>query len=398
MNNFQKLIVLLMVATGTLNTVSAGLQLARPAVGKDGTLKYFAHYYVQTLFMMLGECMCMGVYLILKFIYRDDPSKIDGDALPMNPMILWGAAALDIVGTSLGYMGLGFMHDPGFFQMLRVSPIIFCGLLSIPILKQRLKWFNWFGILLVCIGLIIKAIPNVFKELNPHPESYCGPTLIEDTFGNRTDSSNDSDDSGESDSNYAIGIALVLIGEFFHGCQFVYEEKFITKYKLPPLKVVGIEGVCGFLTLAVLLWPVYFIIMPESLPGVALGPEGRFEDAIDAFVQIFGVDDFNGGWLLAWTIGNMCSIAVFNFAGISVTKELSATTRAVLDQIRVVLVWLIYLIPFGTYLCAMQGTFHFTAPIGFVILIAGVFVYNDVIIMPFIRKHVGKTEEPKEVI
>ena len=43
---------------------------------------------------------------------------------------------LDIVGTSLGYIGLGFMKDAGFFQMLRVSPIIFCALLSIPILKQ----------------------------------------------------------------------------------------------------------------------------------------------------------------------------------------------------------------------------------------------------------------------
>ena len=39
----------------------------------------------------------------------------------------------------------------------------------------------------------------------------------------------------------------------------------------------------------------------------------RFEDAIDAFVQIFDGD--NGYWLLAWTLGNMCSIAVFNFAG-----------------------------------------------------------------------------------
>ena len=47
----------------------------------------------------------------------------------------------------------------------------------------------------------------------------------------------------------------------------------------------------------------------------------RFEDAIDAFVQIFGVDDFNGGWLLAWTIGNMCSIAVFNFAGIKIFES-----------------------------------------------------------------------------
>ena len=61
------------------------------------------------------------------------------------------------------------------------------------------------------------------------------------------------------------------------------------------------------------------------------------------------------GWTICWTLGNMCSIAVFNYAGtlfhhdnmievlgrnifssgITVMKELTATTRAVLDQIRV---------------------------------------------------------------
>lgn len=61
----------------------------------------------------------------------------------------------------------------------------------------------------------------------------------------------------------------------------------------------------GFLTLAVLLWPAYFIMMPTDGPlaGVALGPDGRFEDMIDGLVQIFDGD--NGGWLLAWTFGNM---------------------------------------------------------------------------------------------
>jgi len=33
------------------------------------------------------------------------------------------------------------------------------------------------------------------------------------------------------------------------------------------------------------------------------------------------------------------SIAFFNFSGISVTKELSATTRMVLDSMRTVVVW-----------------------------------------------------------
>ena len=60
-----------------------------------------------------------------------------------------------------------------------------------------------------------------------------------------------------------IGILLVLVGEvspdpprlgqiiltvftqFGHGLQAVYEEKFITKYNLAPLKVVGLEGELG---------------------------------------------------------------------------------------------------------------------------------------------------------
>ena len=42
----------------------------------------------------------------------------------------------------------------------------------------------------------------------------------------------------------------------------------------------------------------------------------RFEDAIDAFKMIF---DGGQSWLLGWTIGNMFSIAVFNYAGELIT-------------------------------------------------------------------------------
>ena len=44
----------------------------------------------------------------------------------------------------------------------------------------------------------------------------------------------------------------------------VYEEKFITKYNIPPLKVVGWEGIFGFCTLVVLLIPMYFIKVPPG--------------------------------------------------------------------------------------------------------------------------------------
>lgn len=38
--------------------------------------------------------------------------------------------------------------------------------------------------------------------------------------------------------------------------------------------------------------------------------------------------------------GNVISIAFFNFAGVSVTKELTATTRMVLDSVRTLFIWL----------------------------------------------------------
>ena len=50
-----------------------------------------------------------------------------------------------------------------------------------------------------------------------------------------------------------------------------------------------------------------------------------------------------------------------NVSGISVTKEMSATTRSILDQIRVILIWAVFLIPWGNYLCRVQDYFVWTA-------------------------------------
>jgi len=329
-------------------------------------------------------------------------------------LIMLPAALLDIVGTSLGYIGLGFMKDAGFFQMLRVSPIIFCALLSMPILKQKLKWFNWAGILIVCSGIIVKAIPQVIETFHANPDKSHGQACIETLFNNTeyvppptitqlmynykdysVREEEDTSSSCDATCQKLVGIAFVLVGEFFHGCQFVYEEKYVVAYDLHPLKVVGYEGTFGVLTLSVLLWPMYFITIPKDgvLGGIALGPDGRFEDAIDAFKMIF---DGGQSWLLGWTIGNMFSIAVFNYAGISVTKEMSATTRTILDQIRVILIWAVFLIPWGNFLCRVQDYFVWTAAVGLAILILGVWVYNDLFIMPMVRKYILKKEPAKE--
>merc|ERR1719331_2245273 len=139
-------------------------------------------------------------------------------------------------------------------------------------------------------GIFIKAIPMLFP---PSGVSYAYQTGCVDELypdSNLTlwgpewtfSSEETREESGSSCGNAClkgIGIGMVLVGEFFHGLQFVYESKYMNEYDLHPLKVVGFEGICGVLTLAVLLWPAYFITFDKTgiMEGVALGPEGRFE-------------------------------------------------------------------------------------------------------------------------
>ena len=58
------------------------------------------------------------------------------------------------------------------------------------------------------------------------------------------------------------------------------------------------------------------------------------EDALDGLYQLT-----HNGLLLFSFLLTVFSIAFFNFAGITVTKELSATTRMVLDSVRTLVIW-----------------------------------------------------------
>ncbi|CAG2246062.1 unnamed protein product [Mytilus edulis] len=65
------------------------------------------------------------------------------------------------------------------------------------------------------------------------------------------------------------------------------------------------------------------------------------------------------------------SIAFFNFAGISVTREISATTRMVLDSVRTIIIWVAALALDWQKFIPLQI-------LGFVVLIIGMMLYNDI--------------------
>ena len=99
----------------------------------------------------------------------------------------------------------------------------------------------------------------------------------------------------------------------------------------------------------------------------------RFEDAIDAF-NMLG----NNWQLLFASVGTVISIAFFNFAGLTVTSTMNATTRMVLDSVRTIFIWVFSL---------AIGWQHFQPlqPVGYFMLFVGTCIYYDVIILPAIR-------------
>lgn len=111
---------------------------------------------------------------------------------------------------------------------------------------------------------------------------------------------------------------------------------------------------------------MYFITVG---PPFNDNPRGVMEDVLDALVQMK-----NNYQLVMAILGTVVSIAFFNFAGISVTKEISATTRMVLDSVRTLVIWMVSLM-------LSWQKFHFLQIFGFAGLLFGMCLYNNILII-----------------
>ena len=153
------------------------------------------------------------------------------------------------------------------------------------------------------------------------------------------------------------------------------------KYDVPPLVAVGWEGIFGFSMLGLLMFPFYFI--PASFGA---SRPIRLENAIDAFIQ------FSNNWQIIFSmLGLIVSIAFFNFSGLTVAKELNATTRMVLDSVRTMFVWFVSL-GVGWEL------FNYLQPVGYVLLVVGTFVYYNMVFVPLWKKFRGGGSEKEPLL
>ena len=368
----------LMLITGSINTIANKLQQSCYSLG----FKYETHQKFVTFCMFWGETICLAIYNIQRVI----KNKQNKSALPpiipdinaplvkeetkedvekpketeekkdSNEPKIWYflfPALFDLCGSSIMSMSLTFLA-PSIYQMFRGAVIIFTASAAMIFLKTKIHRHHLLGITIVIIGLIVVGLK----------------AILSNTKG--------------VGSNPVLGIILIISAQLFSASMFITEEKLLKQYKAPPLKVVGMEGAWGVCSYIILLFVFYFIKCPESwgdtrkqLCSVDDSGDGvyRFENPIMAIRQIFA-----SGKLLCYVILYISSIACFNFAGLSVTKHVSSTARTIVDTLRTIVIWGFFMMPFvpeGT-----QETFDWKQLVGFVILVFGSLIYNEILVFP----------------
>jgi len=236
------------------------------------------------------------------------------------------------MGTGLMYAGLCLSYA-SVFQMLRASSIIFTAVLSTVFLGRKIYLFQWFAVFLVVLGVLIVGAVSMMNE--------------------------DASDS-KSASSVFVGNTLIVAAQLVSSIQFCVEERIFGIYHTPALKAVGLEGSFGVVILGVCLIPMSYICI-DGYP---------IENVSDGLVQM------RENWVIVIAmLGNMCSIAVYNFFGVSVTKSMSASHRMVVDSLRTVLVWA----------CSLALGWEKILPaqiLGFVFLSLGTAMYNEIIVLP----------------
>ncbi|KAI8869614.1 hypothetical protein GQ42DRAFT_156059 [Ramicandelaber brevisporus] len=249
-------------------------------------------------------------------------------------LLVWIPALCDILATTL--MNIGLLYTAAsVYSMLRGSLVLFVGGFSILFARRVLRNDQWVALSLIFFGVGIVGVSSIIGN---HSKQK---VMVEAV------------DPGRA----ALGVFLIIIAQLFSASQFVVEERILADWTIAPAKVVGLEGTFGAITILSIMTAI-LVSSPSSNGGML---------------------DVRAGWhqiisnpTLIWTfLVYMPVIAAFNFFGLMVTQNVSATSRSTIDACRTLTIWAISL---------GLGWEHFSwlQVVGFTLLVYGTFWYNGV--------------------
>merc|ERR1719424_479176 len=328
--------MLIMLISGALNTILMKFMVMQKVpTGAGAPADGFDQPYFQTLLMMVGEFLCLIAYYAkgrdLNLNFAEVPKSIFGIACLFD----WTATTM----VNMAYICI----PASVVQMTRGAIVIFTCFLSVVFLGRRQYKHQYAGVGFVALGITLVSLSTFF---NP----AVGVTT-QASVGFYTK---------------LFGIGLCLGAQVFQASMLVYEEKIMSKYTVPPLLVVGMEGSFGIL---------FGIVLLSFLNAM------HIENSAGAVYQIT-----HSTPLLCAVVGSIFSIAFFNFSGVTVTQKASAVSRSTIDVSRTILIW-------AVELTLGWNSFNMLQLAGFLVLALGTMIYNRLITFAILDTDLGEAAE-----
>ncbi|KAJ7489880.1 hypothetical protein B0H11DRAFT_2403111 [Mycena galericulata] len=302
-----------------------------------------------------------------------EPEQLSGWKI----LLLWIPAACDLTGTTL--MNIGLLYTPvSIYQMSRGALVLFVGMLSVMFLHRRLWLYQWVSLIVVTVGVGLvgfagSLIKNVVKESIVLSRMFS--SFIADLPELPPPEGTDQPEA----TKVLIGVFFILVAQIFTATQFVVEEKIMGRYAVAPLVAVGYEGLFGAISI-LLFVPILSIPAISSMSSFFDLPRG-WKQMIETPTVLYS------GLAIA------CSIALFNYFGLSVTRHVSANVRAITDSCRTLAIWIVSL---GLGWEKLLWPISLLQILGFSLLVYGTFLFNNLVTPPkFLRPAVAPVD-PEE--
>lgn len=286
-----------------------------------------------------------------------------------SPLLIMIPAAFDLIASTIMTFGLIYI-SVSIFQMLRGSMVIFSTILTRLFLKgRRVRRYQLLGVTLAVIAIVLVGVAGVMVP-QANMNANVGQTIM--------------------------GICLVILSQIVQAGQIVVEEFLLADLNMPPLRVVGFEGLWGLLFMVVIACPLAYVIPGKDFSPM---PHNSLENTYDSLVCLGS----NSNLIIAVLI--FCvAVLVYNCYGMLITDSFSAVNRTIFEAVRTAVIWVVDLIiqaifpgsPFGE----LWSNWSFLELAGFIILVFSTLVYNRVVVLPlpldYEKDNVNKAVEEKK--
>ncbi|KAK1751918.1 hypothetical protein QBC47DRAFT_364258 [Echria macrotheca] len=294
-------------------------------------------------------------------------SSTDGVLTGWRVLLLALPATCDICGTTLMNVGL-LLVAASIYQMTRGALVLFVGIFSVVFLRRRLHAFQWLSLVGVVVGVGIVGLAGAIQPDKKHAGSEAPNSAVADL--------------GSDAVRVIIGVLMIAGAQIFTATQFVLEEWILERSAIEPIRVVGWEGLFGFL-----ITLLGMVVLHLAVGRTDAGRYGPF-DMVEGWRQFW---EYRPVFISSVLI--MISIGGFNFFGLSVTRSVSATSRSTIDTCRTLFIWMVSL-GLG------WETFKWLQVVGFALLVYFTFLFNGIVQPPLAFLRVKEVEEllPEEPI